>query len=99
MSATSLTVIATIKAKAGMEDEVRRELLGLIDTTRKEAGCLNYDLHVSAEAPGVFLFHENWESKKHLDEHLARPHLVGLLAKADRLFAEPPQIKLWNRIG
>ena len=99
MSTSPLTVIALIKAKPGKEEELKQELLSLIPTTRQEPGCLNYDLHVAADDAALFLFHENWESKQQLDDHLARPHLTAFLGKADTLLAQPPQIILWNRIG
>lgn len=95
----NLTVIAVLKAKPGKEAALRQELLNLIPFTRKEPGCVNYDLHVSTENPGHFMFHENWTGKQHLDDHLARPHLTALAAKADELFAEPPQLTLWEQIG
>ena len=95
----TLTVVATIKAKPGKEAALRQELLALIPTTRQEPGCINYDLHRAVDNPAHFLFHENWTSKQHLDDHLARPHLQAFLAKAPELVAEPPQITLWEKIG
>jgi quinol monooxygenase YgiN len=95
----TLTVVAILKAKPGQETALRQELLVLIPTTRQEPGCINYDLHQAVEHPGHFLFHENWTSKKDLDDHLARPHLTAFLAKAGELLVEPPQITLWERIG
>jgi quinol monooxygenase YgiN len=95
----TLTVVAMLKARPGKEAELRQELLALIPTTRQEPGCLNYDLHQATENPGQFLFHENWASKQHLDDHLARPHLTALFAKLPELVAEPPQITLWEKIG
>lgn len=95
----TLTVIAILKAKPGKESELREALLGLVPITRQEPGCLNYDLHVSTENPGHFAFHENWTSQQHLNDHLARPHLVALGAKAPELLAEPPSITLWHRIA
>ena len=99
MSASTLTVIATVKARPGQEARLRQALLSLIPTTRQEPGCLNYDLHVATDNPACFLFHENWTSKQHLNDHLARPHLQAFLAQASELLSEPPQITLWERIG
>ena len=79
MSAKTITVVATFEAKPGKEAELRAALLGLVAPTRPEAGCLNYDLHVSPEHPGKFMFHENWTSKALLDAHLQSPHLKALL--------------------
>jgi quinol monooxygenase YgiN len=99
MNANPLTVLAFVKAQPGKEAELRQELLALISTTRQEPGCLNYDLHEALDQPGSFCFHENWTSKQHLDDHLARPHLQAFLAKVPTLLSEPPQITLWSRVG
>src|ERR1017187_489043 len=99
MNTQSLTVVAQIKAKPGQEDQVRRELLSLVAPSRKDAGCLNYDLHQAIDNPALFLFHENWTSKAHLDQHLQKPELQAVLARLGQLVAEPPQITLWEKIG
>ena len=99
MNATSLTVIAQIKAKPGQESLVRQDLLSLVAPSRKDAGCLNYDLHQALDNPAFFLFHENWTSKAHLDAHLQKPDLQAVLTRVGQLVAEPPQIMLWEKIG
>ena len=98
MNVTPVTVVATLRARPGQEAAVREALLALVPITRHEPGCLNYDLHQSPDHPGHFLFHETWETKQHLDLHLARPHIQEVLARADELFAEAPAIALWRRI-
>ena len=98
MNATSLTVTAQVKAKPGKEAEVRRELLSLVEPSRKDPGCLNYDLHQAKDNPGLFIFHENWTSKAHLDRHLAKPDLQAVLGRVSQLVAESPQITLWEKI-
>jgi quinol monooxygenase YgiN len=99
MNAKSLTVVAQVKAKPGKESEVRRELLSLVAPSRRDPGCLKYDLHQAVDNPAQFLFHENWTSKAHLDQHLQKPDLQATLARVGQLVAEPPQITLWERIG
>ncbi|MGE5239678.1 MAG: putative quinol monooxygenase [Chloroflexota bacterium] len=99
MTEGKVTVVARIRAKAGKEELVREHLLALIGPTRAEAGCINYDLHQSAEEKGLFLFYENWVSRKALDEHLATPHLEGFKAVADEILAEPLDITLWKLIS
>ncbi len=99
MNAKSVTVVAQIRAKPGKEAAVRKELLSLIGPSRKDAGCLNYDLHQAADNPALFMFHENWSSKAHLDQHLRKPDLQAVLARVGDLAAEAPQISLWEKIG
>lgn len=47
----------------------------LTPIVRKEVGCLRYDTLSSVQEPGLFIILEEWESKKHLDDHLASPHM------------------------
>lgn len=94
-----LTVTARIKAKPDQVAALRELLLALPDPTRREDGCLNYDLHQSTEDPCVFLFHENWRGKAELDRHLQSPHVTAVLSRVGPLVAEPPEIALWNRIA
>jgi quinol monooxygenase YgiN len=54
MSAETITVVATFQAKPGKEAELKKALISLVAPTRKEAGCINYDLHVSPEDPAKF---------------------------------------------
>jgi quinol monooxygenase YgiN len=99
MNADSLTVLAQIKAKSGKESQVRRELLSLTAPSRKDAGCLNYDLHQALDNPALFLFHENWTSEAHLEQHLQNKAVKAVLARLEQMVAEPPQISLWKKIG
>ena len=99
MNAKYLIVVAQIKAKPGSENQVRQELLSLVAPSRKDDGCLNYDLHQALDNPALFLFHENWTSKAHLDQHLQQPELQAVLARVGQMVAEPPQITLWEKIG
>jgi quinol monooxygenase YgiN len=99
MAKQPLTVVARLRALPGKEQALRDTLLSLIVPSHADAGCLNYDLHQGMDDRTCFLFHENWESKQHLDAHLRQPHLQAALAKAQPLLAGPPEITLWEKIG
>ncbi len=77
---TKLTIVANIVAKADKIDLVKAELLKLIDTTRAEKGCINYDLHQDNDNPAHFLFFENWESRELWQQHMANQHLKAYVA-------------------
>ena len=69
------TVVARVQAKDGCETAVATELHKLIEPSRRDKGCLNYDMHVSLESPGIFVFYENWETKAHWEAHMETEHL------------------------
>lgn len=96
MSEGRVTVLARVRARAGREDEVRRLLLALVAPSRAEAGCLNYDLHQSADDPTEFMFYENWVSRAALDAHAAMPYLDEFDEQAEGLLAAPVEITFWR---
>ena len=99
MADKKITVVARIKVKKGMEEKVKKELLSLVGPTRSEKGCVNYDLHQSVEDKSLFMFYENWVSKKDLDEHLAMPYMKSHFEKARGILAEPGEVSLWEIIS
>lgn len=94
-----LTVVAVMRAKAGKEEELKAALDSLIETTRKEDGCVTYALHRGTEDPSLFVFYENWASADHLDAHLAAPHLQDLLPRVPELVEGELVINRVQRIG
>lgn len=87
------TVIGTLTARPETREELASLLMALVAPTRAEAGCINYDFHVDAADPSVFVFYENWTDRAALDAHLAMPHLQPLVSQLDRLLACPVEIR------
>lgn len=94
-----LTVIASLRAKPGSEDQLRAALSTLIEPTKQEEGNVNYDMHEAVDQPGLFYFYENWASAEALQQHMQAPHMVKALGAAGELLAEPPTIAQVKRIG
>lgn len=78
-----LTIVANIIAKQDKVELVKQELLKLIDITRAEEGCVNYDLHQDNENPAHFVFYENWESRELWQAHMGNQHLADYLAATE----------------
>ncbi len=80
---SKLTIVANIKAKSDKIELVKAELLKLIDVTRAESGCLQYDLHQDNENPAHFLFYENWESRELWQTHMNNQHLKDYMTATE----------------
>ncbi len=78
-----LTIVAHIHARPDRVDLVKSELWKLVETTRAEAGCLQYDLHQDNEDPAHFLFFENWESREFWQAHMNAPHIAAYAAATE----------------
>jgi len=78
-----LTIVANIIANPNKIELVKSELLKLIDVTRAEAGCINYDLHQDNANPAHFMFYENWETRELWQTHMANQHLADYMAATE----------------
>lgn len=79
MDNLKLTIIARILAKDEKREFVKSKLLKLIDLTRAEDGCINYDLHQDNKNKNLFLFYENWANRDLWLMHKNNSHLAEYL--------------------
>lgn len=73
---TALNIVVGLRAKAGEEDELRKDLLALVEPSREEEGNRRYNLFEDRNEPGLFVFVEEWESSEaQLKHHENGPHI------------------------
>lgn len=99
MAENNVILIAKAKAKPGMEEKVKKELMALVAPTRSEDGCVQYNLHQSKDDPSMFMFYENWLNQQALDEHIQTMHLQALLNMADEILDGPLDVTAWEMIS
>lgn len=80
---TKLTIVAHINAKPERIELVKSELHNLIEATRAEEGCIDYDLHQDNENPAHFMFYENWESRELWLAHMENQHIADYKAATE----------------
>ncbi|MFC6300867.1 antibiotic biosynthesis monooxygenase [Pseudomonas sp. CCM 7893] len=79
---TAFNVIATLIAKPGQQDTLEPLLRGLLEPTRAEAGCQQYDLHQDLQHPETFYMLERWNDDAALDAHDRSAHIQSFRTKA-----------------
>lgn len=92
MTDKSILIVAKFTARPGKADELKKVLNNGVKPARAEAGCLHYDLYRSVEDGNVFLFHETWKNAEAVDIHGTQPHFKTLMADAEPLLAQPPEV-------
>ena len=68
-------VLATIQVKPDKHTPYLAGAKTMIAATRKEDGCLFYDLTQSITAPNEFTFVERWTTREALAAHFNTPHM------------------------
>jgi quinol monooxygenase YgiN len=76
-----IVILAQLQVKEGKEDGAREVLLALVGPTRKEAGCLCYNLHQATDDKTKFMFYEQWASAEALKAHGQSPHMQAFRGK------------------
>ena len=93
----NLTVI--IRSKSERREELKTILTNLVDNSRKEAACLQYDLHQDISNPNVFIFHEVWKDKEGLDLHKEQPYFLKFVQASDLYLEEKMKVFITSRLG
>lgn len=73
---SELFVVVGLKAKKGKEEELRCDLVAVVEPSRKEKGNLRYELFVDQTDPGLFVFVEHWATAEDQQKHDTKgPHI------------------------
>lgn len=68
-------VVATLTTRPGGADALREAAAACVAETRKEDGCIGYELFQSLDDPDKLVFVEKWETREALTAHSKQPHL------------------------
>jgi quinol monooxygenase YgiN len=93
----AVTLIVLLHAREGQETILEAELRGMVGPTRREEGCLRYDLHRSVDTLGALLLHEVWETRDAHTEHTHSPHFLRWNARKDALVASR-ESAFWTQV-
>jgi quinol monooxygenase YgiN len=93
----AVTLIVQMRAREGQDLLLEAELRALITPTRKEEGCIVYELLRSADAPGGFLFYEVWATREAHTAHTRTAHFLRWNARKDVLTASR-ESSFWKKI-
>ena len=78
-------VTAKCFIQRGSIEEFKKHSSRLIDETRKEEGCLAYELYQDVNEETVFFFIEGWEDSESLSNHINSKHFKEIFPKIEKL--------------
>lgn len=91
-----LYLVAVIKPKAEIRDEVRARIDALVTASRAEDGCEMYDLVVSEGEPDTWVMLEKWSSREQWDVHMLTSHVIAFIEEGDSLVREPTELHFYD---
>jgi quinol monooxygenase YgiN len=88
------TLVVALTVKEGQGKQFEELFKPAIAATRKEKGCIAYDLNRDLAEPTKYFVYERWQSVAALAEHLESPHIKTLLSKVGDVLAGAPEAKI-----
>lgn len=85
MADTSNSVIIEAGLRVVDAEAFKKLASNVIEQTRKEPGCLRYDLFQDAEDPNVFLFIEEYKDEEAFQMHRNMPYMAPFRAEREKL--------------
>ncbi|MHC5305658.1 putative quinol monooxygenase [Bartonella sp. LJL80] len=80
-----LKVVAHKYLKPELLDKTDGLFSELVEKTRKEDGCISYDLFVDEEDTGHFVFIETWRDHAALGAHAQSEHFTRIVPALDAM--------------
>ena len=100
MGANHFVVMIAGMAKPGMEDYVERSLIHIMEHSRKDNGCLAYNIHVSQENPAEFMVYMVWTNREAFEAHNRKPDMIEFRKQlASQWFEQQSPKTYWHMLG
>ncbi len=88
-----IIVTAMMHVKDGKKEAFILEAKDLISSTRKEDGCINYDLLANTEDENALVMLEQWNDIDTLKKHMKTDHFLQFEVSIEPLLAKGVDIK------
>jgi quinol monooxygenase YgiN len=86
------TLIVRLQTKEDVGAKFEAAFAKAVAPTRKEKGCLAYQLNRDGKKPANYLLYERWQNLAALEAHLKAPHITALLGEIGDLLDGPPEL-------
>ena len=91
-----LFVIARAMSRPESATALAAAMLKNRDASRREPGCVRYEVARSATDARVLITVEEWRDRAAFDQHMQTAHVAELLAAVPELVAASPEISVFE---
>ena len=94
----SVSLLASLYCKKDAEAAFDTELKKLVEASKKEPGCMAYELYQYKDEPTIYVIEDEWEDDDALAMHMETPHYKYFVHIAPALLAKPADVKILTRL-
>ena len=91
-------ILAHFHLKDGTLEQFKPLAQELVDLTRREEGCIQYELLQASEDALYLVMQENWTTQAALDAHSASAHFSRIVPMLASLCAQPPKVESFTQL-
>lgn len=95
-SKNPVEIVAVLKFRSDAIEKAKPVMNSMIESTRKEKGCLRYDWYADSKRPEIFVVIETYTDKEALIQHQKSDYLQKSLGVLSKLLSGPPEIRILN---
>lgn|SRR5262245_14351527 len=92
--AKPFTMTVNLQVRDGAAERFEAAFAKALRATRKEKGCVAYDLNRNAKDTSRYIVYERWKSLADLESHLRSDHITTLLGELKDLLAGEPDVSV-----
>ena len=92
-----ITIVAKNVIKEGKLEEFKALAKEHVEKSRKEAGCIAFNLNEDINNKNVLTFIEEWENKEAIELHNKSAHFTTIIPKLGEL-REQSEVNLYIRV-
>ena len=89
-----IKVIAKMIIKEDKVEGLINSIAGLVEETRKEAGCIEYNLFQDVNIKNQFTFIEEWDSPEALKSHMSSKHFQEMIPKLTEIMEREMEVSV-----
>lgn len=91
-------IFATITPKPKYFESAEKAILGILESTRKEEGCFQFDVHTNQSRTELFLY-EQWHDESALALHHQQHYTKEVFSAYEEWLAKPVDITALTLLG
>ncbi|MFZ7121577.1 MAG: putative quinol monooxygenase [Eubacteriaceae bacterium] len=93
-----LKVVAKNFAQKESIDKIIELCKELVETTRREIGCIKYEMYQDENDPTILTIIEEWESKHDLENHMESEHFTRIVPMIEKFMIKKSEINIYNKL-
>ena len=91
-----IKVVAKQTIKEDKVEACKAIIVGLVEETRKEEGCIVYELYQDIKNKNVLTFIEEWESMDALKRHMNSKHFLESMPKITAIQEKEAEVNIYT---